>query len=470
MKRNFYLCLLLGVTFALIINTQAFAASSLYDDFSGNLIDGSKWKDVDLVREVAVGNLVSKIANNTSTTNARNNTSFQNPSSIEDIECDITIVEVNLDTGTDNSSFARISGRFYNTLLNPGTEQGDVWGGVHIGNKGSGLEVWWEVFESLDAGGDTWEEKGSGTLTVPGLDYGIAYTAKIEYNGSNGFTFTVAGVSAPTFTGPARQVAEFLSYKALETCAIGSSGTGYTSALFDDVLVNSAAYDNFSAAPLDQAKWKSDEEIREIANGKLRLNRQGLDERSQINLTFKDNDIPYIETKARIESSSQLSPGAYGIFRIQGYYYNESRGPGSGQDHNGYEGDVFAQLRLEMEDDRSLRARALVDRSDDADENTWTSLFSQDFVSAITLDTDQIISIEYTGSSLIYKCNGETITYTITTDQYTPYGEHRALRSRVYLDPGESGYIKAQLDDVYVDTEQSGGGGGGGCFIATAAR
>jgi len=49
------------------------------------------------------------------------------------------------------------------------------------------------------------------------------------------------------------------------------------------------------------------------------------------------------------------------------------------------------------------------------------------------------------------------ITYPITTAQYIPYGEHRCLRSRVYLDSGESGYIKARVDDVYV--EGSGGVG-----------
>jgi hypothetical protein len=188
MKRYFYLFLLLGLAFVLIINTQAFAARALYDDFSGNLIDSSKWNEVDFVREVAGGNLVSKVANNTSTPNARNNTSFESPSTIDVIECDITIVEVNLDAGTDNRSFARISGRFYNTK-NLVTEEGDVWAGLYIGNRGSGLEVWWEVNESLDAVGSTWQLRGSGTLTIQGgLDYGIAYTAKIDYDGASGFT------------------------------------------------------------------------------------------------------------------------------------------------------------------------------------------------------------------------------------------------------------------------------------------
>ncbi len=449
MKRYFYLCLLLGLAFALIVNTQAFAAKALYDDFSGNFIDSSKWYGSEFVREVAGGNLASKVANNTSTTSARNNTSFQNPSSINVIECDITAVVVNFDAGIGNKSFARISGRFYNTL-NSGTQSGDIWAGVYIGDRGSGLEAWWEVHESLDDEGNTWEEKGSNTLTVPGLAFGNPYTAKIEYDGANGFTFTVAGVS-DSFTGPARQAAEFYSYKGLETGVYGSSGTGYASALFDNVFVNNAAYDNFSTAPLNQTKWSNDEEIREIANGKLRLNRLGFDGQSQITLPLAAYDTPYLEAKVRIESSSQLSPGALGIARIQGYYYNESRGPGSGQDYNEYEDDVFVQIRLQLEDNGNLKAVAMVDRSEDANETTYTSLFSQDFTTNINFDTDYTLSIEFRESMLIFKCNDETLSYDITSPIYTPFGEQRSLRSRVYLDQGESGYIKAQFDDVYVE-------------------
>jgi len=50
------------------------------------------------------------------------------------------------------------------------------------------------------------------------------------------------------------------------------------------------------------------------------------------------------------------------------------------------------------------------------------------------------------------------------------------LRSRLYLDPGESGYFKANVDEVYVegsagdhnsDDNADDSGGGGGCFITT---
>jgi hypothetical protein len=149
MKRYFYLLLLLGLAFGLIFNSQAFAARSLYDDFSGDFIDGSKWRYREYVREVVGGQLISKVGNNTTDEHARNTTKFLNPSSITAIQCDITVVLANLDTGTDPMSFARADGRFYNTL-NSGTERGDIWAAVYIGNRGSGLEAWWIVSESLD--------------------------------------------------------------------------------------------------------------------------------------------------------------------------------------------------------------------------------------------------------------------------------------------------------------------------------
>jgi hypothetical protein len=266
----------------------------------------------------------------------------------------------------------------------------------------------------------------------------------------------VAGVS-DSFTGPTRQGAESDSYKGLETGAYGGLGQGYVFALFDNVYINNQAtvYDDFSTAPLDQTNWKSDEEVREIANGKLRLNRLGFDEQSQITLKLSDYNTPYLETKVRIESSSQLSAGARGIARIQGHYYNDSRGPGSGQDHNRNEGDVWVEIRLQLEDNGNLKAQAIVERSNDANQATWTGLLSQYFSTPINFDTDYVLSIEFKGSMLTLKCNDETISYPISTPTYTPFGEHRSLRSIVYLDDTESGYIKAQFDDVYVEQAQA---------------
>ncbi len=173
---------------------------------------------------------------------------------------------------------------------------------------------------------------------------------------------------------------------------------------------------------------------------------------------MSDGDASYVEAKVRIDSGSVLSSGAWGVIRIKGYFYNESRGPGSGLDHNEFQGDVYADVRLQWFDNGSLGARAYVGRSDSDDENEWSDLSNHDFLTPITFDTDYTLSIEYTGNQLIFKCNGESYTYTIATPQYPAFGEHRQIRSRVYLDPGEYGYIKAMVDDVYVDSEYTTGG------------
>ena len=438
---------------------DAVCARMLYDNFSGSHVDNQKWMnqwtDVnELVREVAGGKLISKIGNNPNTLIARNHLQFPNELTIHAIQSEITINETILDSGDSPESFARVNGRFYNTNSSGGSA-GDVWAGVHIGNRRNGLEAWWEVTEILDDNSTTFNELGSGTLSVPELLIGVSYTVKLAYDGANGFTFTVAGVSATFNSGPARERAPVIAFRGLTAGAYGfggAAGNGYVSATFDDVYINGqiTAYDTF-VTELDKSLWTSTESVIEPENGKLRLNRQGFDQRSQVTAFMSDADATYVEAKVRINSDSVVSSGASGIIRIQGYYFNESRGPGSGLDHNGFEGDVFADIRMQLYDDGKIRAEANVGRSDSADESVWSNLSGYTFTTPIGLDTYYTLSIQYADNQLIFKCENETYAYSITTPQYPPYGEHRALRSRVYLDTGEYGYIKALVDDVYVD-------------------
>ena len=457
MKRTLYVSMVLVLFSIFTVWTQAFAAKSLLDDFSGANIDSQKWEYGELVREVVGGELVSKIGNDTFTEQARNSTAFQNPSSINIIQCDITVVATTkLDTGTDPSSFARIDGRFYNTL-NSGTEKGDIWAGVFIGDRGSGLEAWWEIWEATDDEGNNWIDGGHDTFPTGALSYGTAYTVKIEYDGDRGFIFTVQ-VGSTTYnvltSGPDRLGAEFLAYKGLTTGAYsdGGTGTGYASSLFDDVFTNNSAYDNFSAGTLVLAKWKHLEEVREISGGKLRLNVQADGERRDATLLPIDPTTAYLEAKVAVESGSLVD--SEGRARIAGWYYNDSRGPGSGNDYDGYVGNVWAYNRIELDDNSDLKAICGVFKSDDPD--PWQpgqSLFYQEFQTPIASDIEYTLSIEFTGSSLIFKCsdgNVEEYQYDIATPTYPPFeGQYRELKSRVYAATGESGYMKATFDDVY---------------------
>lgn len=452
MKRPLCSCLILGVAFAVIFNSPAIASRSLYDDFSGNYIDSEKWNEGEFVREVVAGKLVSKVGNHPAANRARNNTAFQDPSTIKAVQCEITLVATNLDTGTDPMSFARVDGRFYNTL-NSGTEKGDIWVGIFIGDRGSGLEAWWQVNESLDDEGNSWDEKSSGILNVPGLTYGNPYTVKIEYDGANGFIFTVAGDSN-SYTGPARGGPEFTEYKALETWASsnGGSGIGYTFALFDNVYINNlgTVYDTFDTAPLDQTNWKHLEFVREIKDGKLRLTAHSGGEIESTRLHFAELKS-YLEATVTVKNDSWINSGASGQTRIAGDFYNDTYQPSQ---YNGYEGNVWAQVYIVYYDNDTLEAKCWIERATDAYWKDYQKLFGQQFTMQIVLERQYTLSLKFTGTKFIFTCRDtvteteESIQYEITTPVYEPYNQSRELLSRVFGN-GSSGYMAAQFDDVY---------------------
>jgi hypothetical protein len=482
MKKGFCAGTVIVLFFMVVMGAEAVVAKSLYDDFSGAYIDAGKWEYRELVREVdpVAGKLVSKIGNPSVSGSFWNGTDFQNPESVSAIECEITVVATKLDTGNGAFSTARIEGDFYNTEFFGGAT-GEIRAVVGIGDQGNGLEAYWQVLEYLNDNLTDWDIIGSGTLIPAGrLTHGMPYTVKIKYDGTNRFQFTVDG-ETQSVVGPSRTRAAVKPLKGLltgtGTSSGSASGTGYVSALFDDVYINNGAipYDTFDSASLDQTKWQGLEVVRELSGGKLRMNVLAKDSDYTIGNSLKDNPA-YLEAKVTVKSGSWVSAGTHGIAGIVGGYYNDTRGPDSGDEYYGYEGNVAAQNWIEFDHNNNLKAGSAVIRCDDANRSTWTRLFSQEFSTPISFDTPYTLSIEFTGSEFIFKCNDETTSYQVTTATYEPYDKDRSLESKVDADPGESGYMKADFDDVYTNGsgDASGGGGdgggGGGCFISTAAN
>jgi len=200
-------------------------------------------------------------------------------------------------------------------------------------------------------------------------------------------------------------------------------------------------------AAIDPAKWSLVEIAREISDGKLRLNIEGRGERVTNPLELTDSKTPYLETKVLVENGSHVS-GNSGHVRLVARFYNDSRGPGSGKDYKGLKGDVWVTNRIILNEDGSLVAAAGAWRFDDpVDGNIGTSLFWEEFLTLIDFDIEYTLSMEFTGSEIIFKCNDETLTYQLDTPAYPPAENYRAIRSR--MNSGGTGYIKAQIDDVY---------------------
>ena len=456
MRFKYYMSALLIMVFLFIFLPDVWAGKTLYDDFSGALIDNNKWSgseavlEVDPVRE----KLISKISNAPNDGTKALTILFQNPGSINAVECELTVIEANLDTGYGASSTAGIEGYFYNTLSSEEASEdtpnnGNVAAAVYIGDRGNGLEAFWTVKEMVNG---SLEEKGAGTLIPPEtLEYETGYIVKIIYDGDNGFEFIVDEIT-DSFTGPDRQrdALDPLKYFITAVNASGGSGKGYISVLFDKVYINegSTAYDNFEVMPIDQTKWQNIEGVLEIDDGKLCMNVQASGNTITAENRLKGSP-DYLEAKVNIKSSSWISEEAMGRARIAGWYYNESNGPGSGYYYSQYLGNVLARNWIVLDHNDNLKAVASVTRFNAPDFSSYSELFHKEFTTPIKFNTDYALSIEFTGSSLIFKCNDESASYQITTNVYDPYDKSRWLESRVDVDSGKSGYIKVNFDDVY---------------------
>lgn len=452
----------------LFYTVTSFAAKKLYDDFSTGYLDGNKWGQREYVREIVNGKLVFKLGNRSPGMGAevapglfRINLPIANPEFINSIECEITIMEAQLDSATGSKSFIHIGGYFYNINDNGGTT-GDIWAEIMIGDQGNGIiEAFWEVWEVLSDDNLTWKVIGSGTISdFDSSTINPPYKVKLSYDGDKTFSFTINDIYSDSYnSGLHKRRNAVNSWKVISACinATNGSNNGYIHGKIDNVFINNenTVYEDFFYPLIDRTKWANDELVREASEGFLSAQIIGNDSTEEVSTFLIQQDTPYLEAKVFIDSSSQLSPGAFCIGRIQGYYYNDTRGPGSGQSHNKYEGDVFAQVRLIYDSYGTLSAGAFVDRSNNENESDFTNLFSHIFSIPISLDTYYVLSIRFIGKKLIFNCAGETAEYIITTPIYPAYGEHRLLRSRVYLYPGETGYVKVRFDDVYIHSNYS---------------
>jgi hypothetical protein len=458
MRLRYYLGTFLIIMFLFISLPEAWAGRVLYDDFSGEIIDNSKWLGSEAVLQThSFGMLISKIRNTPEDGSKALPVYFQEPEYINSIECKVKVVKADLDTGYGASSIAGIEGYFYNSILpeeesEDTSNNGNVAAAIYIGNRGNGPEAFWTVREVTEEG---IQERGSGTLIGPGVlelnkDYSVV---KISYDGENSFEFTIDNVT-DSFTGPERQREAIEPYKYLITAvnSSGGSGTGYMSVLFDEVYINdsSTVYDTFDTIPpmLDLTKWQNVEERLEVSDGKLCMDVQASGSTVTTENRLKERP-DYLEAKINIKGTSWVSEGAMGRARIVGWYYNESHGPGSGYYYDKYYGNVLARNWIVFDSDKNLKAAVSVTRYNSSDYSSYTELFHKEFNTPIEFNTDYILSIEFTGSSLIFTCNDESARYQISSDVYEPYNKSRWLESRVDADSGKSGYIMARFDDVY---------------------
>ncbi|MCK5097315.1 MAG: hypothetical protein KAR45_04390, partial [Desulfobacteraceae bacterium] len=295
MRRLLQLSIIIVLSILVMCIGKEGAANNLLDDFTGPYISSEKWQNREFVREVTDGKLLSKIGNAGGWGIFNNTTSFQTPHLVNSIQCDIVINTMILDTGNNPKSFVKIEGFFYNTQ-NSGGATGDVLAEIYIGDRGSGLEAFWDIKEAQDDSLTSWAIINTGSLGL--LSPVPFHTVSLNYNDvTNQFTFDVGGV-AVFVNGPGYQRPAQTWFKGITAGieADNGSGTGLVSIEVDNVFVNNVAYDMFDSSPLDRTKWQELEIVREIADHKIRLNVQADSYRSDMALRPGNQATDYLET------------------------------------------------------------------------------------------------------------------------------------------------------------------------------
>ena len=493
-----FLTLLIWISLSL----PAWAARELVDDFNGTTIDFTKWSRFDpaidiieyTVRVDTVNQNLILINVGDGTTLFRQQPSrafVSNATDLSAIEATIAVVAVEYGGST---AAASLEGQYYNTSsTNPVDQTGDVFATVSIGDRGDGLEAWWEIHVSTHPTFDTWNELSSGTIIGPGfLNLDTAYDAKIDYDDARGFTFTVNGISRGT-TGPPKAGEPNFRTLNLSASTRRFGADPSIHATFDDVSVGNNPLDNFTSGRsiLSRAAWANhsgavvlSSRLDPAVSGQLfmfvsdeNLLRAG---GSDTDLYLRERNPHRIEALFSISSDSDLDPGMRGRARLNGYVYNERRDGGlRALPYDGCDGDVWVEVEIQLQGALSASALARSELSNCGD--TDTILISQTFTKLLAFDTEYLLWIERDGNRLRLGLDDEMVERAIVTPTYAPSPAagkgFRRISSRVQGTQtsqlnGADGVFEMLVDNVYIvsnDEENGNDSDGSGCFIATAA-
>jgi len=444
--------ILLAVAAFLFIPLGSFA----YDSFDSPLIDSNKWEESDhKIREILNGNL--RIGASGSTRRHTNQLFLTTPVTGY-LESKIAVESGSMVSG-NGYGYARVGGYFYNNQLGPGSYneyQGNVWGHIKIVLESDNtLKAVATLYKATapDESGETFFEQEF----VKSIDFDTEYTVSMELSGSQ-FIFRcdeeeiIYQIQTETY-------APYEPVQILGTRIYPDEGSAVSvKALFDDVsVVKNAIYDSFDSDFIDSNKWgENDHSVREINNGKLRMNEYGTTRRFSTYLHLTTPVTGYLESKITVESGSQVLGDGTGYARIGAYFYNSELGPGS---YNEYQGNVWSEVRIVLENDNSLSATVSLWKTTEPDQSAGPVIFDQAFTKSINFDTEYTVSMELSGSQFIFRCDEEEIIYQIQTQIYEPYEPYQHLCTRIYPDEGSAVSVKALFDDVSVDGDDYDGDG-----------
>lgn len=457
--------------FLICMTTQA----AVFDDFSDTELDLFKWKLGERAITVEDGKVLLQGRANWYTTQTVHmiHLPFINiPHKIQ------TTLAVNSQLDTSSGSLHRfgggIRGTFYGT-----DDDSDI---IYIHHRG--IEAYINVecnppFASMDACHVKYGLETNEVLPYPIAEgvfsptfaVGEEVTIGLEFDGNHTFTFTMAGqedviIVGPTegSTPPYSRGAGLHGYLIARSSSPGINGTNM--AYFDDVqasggLLTVPINDSFDQPILNSANWKdySWRSSRRLTDGSMELSLRDIGEgQKQIDsglyAKFHRN---FFQADVTLDSSSSMS-GTTSNDRLEVYFggwvFDTIK---DGSSYPGYRGKGGADLILEQRGDGTpLRVIASI----------WSQLANGDqspynineiLDCDVQFDIPVTLSIQRNDTGFTFTCNGTRRAITSPFPMYeSPWrDERRILVTTQKSDVVEEAYIKAYIDNVYIERPSS---------------
>jgi hypothetical protein len=455
-KTGQFLGWIIGVLVVMLLSWEVGFAGPFvpYDDFSDSpaVINKAKWAQYESVREITEGKLRLKARSSRSyTSTVSMNLTIQSPTTVNTIEADMTL------HAYDNTEGARPQLILHKALYNDdtGTDYlGEVTASVIIGGPSQSPTAVLVINRKTTEDGSQLEHLSIQAFsTVPALD--TPYPASITWNGST-VTGTFNGQSL-TYT-PETAIEDihhpFCVLMALvdTNYANGVGKEATIEGFFDNVKKNGVVYDDFSASTIDQTKWRTYESVREIDEGKLRLEARSSTASQSIHAgiesflsLLRPRIAKAIEAKVRLTSFDNQN-SAFPVAQVAGRFFND------GSEEDGYIGDIWAGVQLGGYGTTPVAIWKVCRQTNSTDYSYCSNIALGTFTTPISIGVDYTLSVDWDGSKFILKIDDETIEYTPIVSTVLPANQpNRALEVFVReYSGGKEATIAALFDDVRI--------------------
>lgn len=469
-----------------ILHLNLSAAPNIVDDFSGSL-SLDKYTDVENSRilDTVNQNLILSSKGSAFFESFKSNNIAITDGDISLFQADLSVSEVSLGNSESQQTFVRLGGLYYRTAA---AAEARVFTTISLGDRGNGLEAWYEIQESIPGSVFDIISYKQGKLNTSALSLNTPYTSSITYDNDNNFTFTFNNETPITVSGPEKASPLGFTFLLVGTSLrfgldnttpnnlgdsrLGDGSVAFVTSTVDNVVTSTTsplAFDDFSADQIDFTKWNNDEASTEIVNEQLVMKvKTQTTVRGSRGLRLQKSDVDFISVKASILNSSVWNPGTRIRGRLQYYIGNDTFNVNVGDNFNGFEGDIYSHISLERNTDGRFRIQIYAGRATDFDFNSETDLFfpsffplTPEFPLPISYGDIFELAIEKVEGLINYKVNGvtlftfdpyDTTAYPALSGNVYPASDRaeNGIQARVQNGPGEA---HIQFDDLTISDE-----------------